>query len=165
MHPRERSRISISERNRGNFRNYWGIAEDFEALLRSAGLCTTPQRMALGWLLFGIGNQHTTAEILHLEAVQAGLPVSKATVYNTLKQLTDAGILRRLGFDGSKSSFDTNTSTHHHFFVEVENVLIDIASNDLALGEIPTPPAGYEITRIEVAIRLKRRLLATHSKL
>jgi len=122
--------------------------------------------MALARLLFGKGNRHTTAEVLHLEAIQAGLPVSQATVYNTLNQFTDAGILRQIAFDGSKSFFDTNTNPHHHFFVEDENVLIDIANDDLALGKIPTPPAGYEITRIEAVIRLrKRRLPATHSNL
>ena len=132
---------------------------DLEALLRSVGLRPTPQRMALGWLLFGKGKRHTTAEKLHLEATVAGLPVSKATVYNTLNQFTDAGVLRQLAFDGSKSFFDTNTSTHHHFFIEGENVLIDIANDDLALGRIPAPPEGYEITRIEVVIRLRKRTL------
>jgi Fur family transcriptional regulator, iron response regulator len=139
---------------------------DLKALLRSVGLRPTNQRMALGWLLFGKGNRHTTAEVLHLEAIQAGLPVSLATVYNTLNQFTDAGILRQLAFDGSKSFFDTNTTPHHHFFIEGENLLIDIANDALSLGKIPTPPEGYEITRIEVVIRLrKRRLPATHSSL
>ena len=131
--------------------------QDVRALLRSVGLRPTRQRMALGWLLFSKGNRHITAEVLHLEAIQAKMPVSLATTYNTLNQFTDAGILRKLAFDGSKSFFDTNTSTHHHFFVEGENLLIDIFADDLEIGKIPTPPEGYEVTRIDLAVRLRAK--------
>ena len=128
---------------------------NMKALLRNAGLRPTRQRINLGWLLFGKGNRHITADVLHLEATQAKVPVSLATVYNTLNLFTEAGILRQLAFDGSKSFFDTNTSPHHHFFVERENLLIDIAADELALDKTPAPPDGYEIARIEVAIRLR----------
>ena len=131
--------------------------DDVKTLLRSVGLRPTRQRMALGWLLFSKGNRHITAEVLHLEAIQAKMPVSLATTYNTLNQFTDAGILRKLAFDGSKSFFDTNTSTHHHFFVEGENLLIDIFADDLEIGKIPTPPEGYEVTRIDLAVRLRAK--------
>ena len=133
--------------------------DDVKTLLRSVGLRPTRQRVALGWLLFGKGNRHVTAEVLHLEATQARVPVSLAAVYNTLNQFTGAGILRRLQFDGSRSFFDTNTSAHHHFYIEGENFLIDIAADNLAFGKIPTPPEGHEITRIDVAVHLsaKRR--------
>ena len=131
--------------------------DDVKTLLRSVGLRPTRQRMALGWLLFSKGNRHITAEVLHLEAIQAKVPVSLATTYNTLNQFTEVGILRKLAFDGSKSFFDTNTSTHHHFFVEGENRLIDISTDNLRFGKIPTPPDGYEITSIEVAVRLRMK--------
>ena len=132
---------------------------NMKALLRKAGLRPTRQRINLGWLLFGKSNRHITADVLHLEATQAKVPISLATVYNTLNLFTEAGILRQLAFDGSKSFFDTNTSPHHHFFVEGENFLIDIVADDLAFGKIPTPPEGHEITRIDVAVHLsaKRR--------
>ena len=123
------------------------FCHDVKALLRKVGLRPTRQRINLGWLLFGKGNRHITAEVLHLEAIQAKAPVSLATVYNTLHQFTEAGILRQLAFDGSKSFFDTNTSPHHHFFVERENLLIDIAADDLAFGKIPTPPEPLRVRR------------------
>ena len=129
--------------------------DDVKTLLRSVGLRPTRQRLALGCLLFGKGNRHVTAEVLHLEATQARVPDSLATVYDTLNQFMGAGILRHLRFDGSRSFFDTNTSTHHHFFVEGQNLLIDISTDNLRLGKIPTPPDGYEITSIEVAVRLR----------
>jgi Fur family iron response transcriptional regulator len=54
------------------------------------------------------------------------VPVSLATVYNTLHQFTEAGLLRILAVEGAKTYFDTNTSDHHHFFVEGENRVFDI---------------------------------------
>jgi len=68
---------------------------DVNEMLQTAGLRPTRQRMALGWLLFGKGARHLTAEMLYEEATLAKVPVSLATVYNTLNQLTDAGLLRQ----------------------------------------------------------------------
>ena len=130
---------------------------DVKAMLRTVGLRPTRQRMALGWMLFCKGGRHITAEGLYEEATKAKVPVSLATVYNTLHQFTEVGLLRQLAVDGSKTYFDTNATKHHHFFIEGENALIDIADADLALGKIPPPPEGYEITRIDVVVRLRRK--------
>ena len=99
---------------------------DVKAMLREVGLRPTRQRMALGWILFAKGDRHITAEMLYEEATKAKVPVSLATVYNTLHQFTDVGLLRQVAVDGSKTYFDTNASQHHHFFVEGENSLLDI---------------------------------------
>jgi Fur family iron response transcriptional regulator len=130
---------------------------DVKATLRQAGLRPTRQRMALGWLLFGKGDRHMTAEMLYEEATAAKVPVSLATVYNTLHQFTDAGLLRQVAIDGSKTYFDTNASQHHHFFVEGENALLDIADSDVVVGRTPVAPEGYEIARIDVVVRLRRK--------
>src|SRR6202162_4391788 len=99
---------------------------DVKAMLRDVGLRPTRQRMELGWLLFGKGDRHITAELLYEEAANAKVPVSLATVYNTLHQFTDVGLLRQVAVDGSKTYFDTNSSDHHHFFVEGDRRLFDI---------------------------------------
>jgi Fur family iron response transcriptional regulator len=129
---------------------------DVKAMLRRVGLRPTRQRMALGWLLFGKGDRHLTAEMLYEEATRAKVPVSLATIYNTLHQFTEVGLLRQIAVDGSKAYFDTNTSTHHHFFVEGEDELLDIPSADALLANSPTPPEGYEIARVDVIVRLRR---------
>jgi Fur family transcriptional regulator, iron response regulator len=131
---------------------------DVKAMLRDVGLRPTRQRMSLGWLLFAKGDRHITAEMLYEEAANAKVPVSLATVYNTLHQFTDAGLLRQVAVDGSKTYFDTNASQHHHFFVEGENALVDIPDADVVVGKTPTPPEGYEIARIDVVVRLRRKL-------
>jgi Fur family iron response transcriptional regulator len=125
--------------------------------LREVGLRPTRQRMALGWILFAKGDRHITAEMLYEEAARAKVPVSLATVYNTLHQFTEAGLLRQVAVDGSKAYFDTNNCEHHHFFVEGDNDLLDIPSEEVLVGKPPTPPEGYEIFRIDVVVRLRRK--------
>jgi Fur family iron response transcriptional regulator len=130
---------------------------DVKSMLRSVGLRPTRQRMALGWLLFGKGDRHLSAETLYEEATRAKVPVSLATIYNTLHQFTEAGLLRQVGVDGSKAYFDTNISDHHHFFVEGDNELLDIPDATVGLDRMPVAPEGYEIARIDVVVRLRRK--------
>src|SRR6266705_5204269 len=118
---------------------------DVKAMLRQVGLRPTRQRMALGWILFGKGDRHITAEMLYEEASKAKVPVSLATVYNTLHQFTDVGQLREVAVNGSKTYFDTNVSDHHHFYIESEHNLVDIPDANSIVGELPQVPEGYEI--------------------
>jgi Fur family iron response transcriptional regulator len=131
---------------------------DVKERLRQFGLRPTRQRVELGWILFGKGDRHVTAEMLYEEAIRAKVPVSLATVYNTLHQFTDFGLLRQVAVDASKTYFDTNNSAHHHFFIEDKNELLDIPmSTALLVGKTPTPPEGYKIARIDVVVRLRRK--------
>jgi len=130
---------------------------DVKAMLRQVSLRPTRQRMALGWMLFAKGDRHVTAEMLYEEASRAKVPVSLATIYNTLHQFTEVGLLRQVAVDGSKTYFDTNATEHHHFFVEGENALVDIPGAEVVVGTMPTPPEGYEIARVDVVVRLKRK--------
>ena len=132
------------------------ILERMTAQLRHAGLRPTRQRVDLGRILFAKGHRHISAEDLHAEAEAAGVSVSLATVYNTLHQFTEAGLLREVAIDGSRTYFDTNVSDHHHFFVEGEGELIDLVG-DIGIDRLPEPPEGMEITAIEVVVRVRRR--------
>ncbi len=130
---------------------------DVREMLRAVGLRPTRQRMALGWLLFSKGGRHLTAEMLFEEANKAKVPVSLATIYNTLHQFTEVGLLRQVAVDGSKTYFDTNTTDHHHFFIEGEHALVDIPAAETVVDKLPSPPEGYEIARIDVVVRLRRK--------
>ncbi|MCH8239337.1 MAG: transcriptional repressor [Proteobacteria bacterium] len=123
-------------------------------ILRQSGLRPTRQRVALAELLFARGDRHLTAERLHEEAVSNDVPVSLATVYNTLHQFTEAGLLREVAVEGAKTYFDTNTSNHCHFFCERDGVLIDIPTEGLSVEGIPEPPEGMEVSRVDVLVRL-----------
>lgn len=125
--------------------------------LRDAGLRPTRQRLALGRLLFDGGDRHVTAEVLHEEAQKAGVSVSLATVYNTLHQFTGAGLLREVVVDSSRTWFDTNIDDHHHFFIEKDGALMDIAGHDVTIGKLPEAPEGMDIARVDVIVRLHDR--------
>src|SRR5215475_15139981 len=127
------------------------------ALLRRANLRPTRQRVALASLLFGNGDRHVTAEILHAEAVTAGERVSLATVYNTLHQFQRAGLLREIAIGGQRAYFDTNISNHNHFFLEAEGQLVDIPGNSIRVDGLPAPPEHLRIAHIDVVVRLVRK--------
>src|SRR5215469_15144127 len=126
------------------------------ARLRHAGLRPTRQRVELAGLLFRDHDRHVTAETLHDEVTQAGLKVSLATVYNTLHQFTEAGLLRQVIVDAARSYFDTNTGDHQHFFLENEGLLIDIPGEDIQVSGVPVPPPGTAVDRVDVVVRVKR---------
>lgn len=125
--------------------------------LRRSGLRPTRQRLALARLLFEAGDRHVTAEQLHSEAEAAGVPVSLATVYNTLHQFTDGGLLREVVVEAGRSYFDTNTGRHHHFFDVGTGTLIDIPGDEISIGALPAPPPGTEIERVDLVIRIRSR--------
>ena len=126
------------------------------ARLKATGLRTTRPRLALADLLFGKGDRHITAEQLYGEARAAGLSVSQATIYNTLNQFHAAGLLREVQVDPSRSYFDTNTSDHHHFYIEEEGRLIDIEKQAIPIASLPDSPDGFQISDVEIIIRLRR---------
>ncbi len=129
---------------------------ELKDMLRRSGLRPTRQRVALGWLLFAKGNRHITAEALYEEATRARVPVSLATVYNTLHQFTETGLLKELALDGSKTYFDTCTNDHHHFVIDGENRVMDIPDAEISVGKVPQAPEGYEIARVDVVVRLRK---------
>jgi Fur family iron response transcriptional regulator len=135
------------------------IPADHTGRLRRAGLRPTRQRLALAALLFAQGDRHVTAEHLHEEALGAGVPVSLATVYNTMHQFTEAGLLRELTVDGTRTYFDTNTGDHHHFYCEDDGTLMDIDGASIAVEGIPAAPPGAQVDRVDVIVRLKRQPL------
>jgi len=127
-----------------------------KARLRTAGLRPTRQRMALGWLLFAKGDRHVSAEMLYEEAIRAREPLSLATVYNTLRQFSEVGLLRQVSVSGPKTFFDTNVSEHHHFYNEDDESVTDIPGSTIQVAGLPEAPQGMEISSVEVIVRLRR---------
>lgn len=123
--------------------------------LKEAGLRPTRQRLALAKLLAEAGDCHLTAEQLHSQAQQTGIRVSLATVYNTLHQFTQAGLLKEIVVDAGRSYFDTNVSEHHHFFFADSNRLQDIEGRSVTISSLPEPPPGTAVQRVDVVIRIK----------
>ena len=124
--------------------------------LRAVNLRPTRQRLALVRLLLAGGDRHVTAESLHKEAMANRVRVSLATVYNSLHQFTEAGLLREVVVDATRSYFDTNTSHHHHFFCEEDRHLVDIPGEELKVAKLPHPPPGTTVTEVDVVIRVRK---------
>jgi len=128
---------------------------DLRGKLTAAGLRPTRQRMSLGWLLFAGGDRHLTAEMLYEEVRASQISISLATVYNSLHQFTESGLLREIAIDGSRTYFDTNVCEHHHFLIEGANELIDIPRVAVDLLRLPPAPAGKRISQVDVVIRVR----------
>ena len=121
--------------------------------LRAVGLRPTRQRLALVRQLFDSGDRHVSAEQLHGEVKDGG--VSLATVYNTLHQLTKAGLLREVVVEPGCSYFDTNTSEHHHFYCEDSGALSDIPGERVRVSDLPAAPQGATVRRVDVIVRTR----------
>lgn len=125
--------------------------------LARGGLRPTRQRVALAALLVGDGqDRHVTAESLYAASSQAGEKVSLATVYNTLRAFCSAGLMQEVVVDGARSYFDTRMDDHPHFYWEDSAELTDAPAEQLRITGLPDAPAGMEIARVDVVIRLKR---------
>ncbi|HTQ13047.1 MAG TPA: Fur family transcriptional regulator [Rhizomicrobium sp.] len=131
------------------------LLEEAATRLKKAGLRPTRQRLALASLLFRGGHRHLTAESLAAEAARAGHSLSLATVYNTLNQFTQAGLLREVTVDVGRAWFDTNTGEHQHFYCEDDGTLIDIPGESIAVAGLPAPPRGMAIDRVDVVVRVR----------
>ena len=130
--------------------------EHVQSRLRAAGLRPTRQRVGLAKLLFAGPCRHVTAEDVFTEASEAGVSVSLATVYNTLRQFVDAGLLREVLAEPGRAYFDTDVNDHHHFFHVAEGRLEDVPSESVAIAALPEAPAGARIGRVDVVIRLEK---------
>lgn len=132
------------------------VSREVGLKLRDCGLKCTRQRIELGRLLFSERNRHFTADMLHGEAKGADLPISLATVYNTLQHFERAGLIRRLATGGNKAWFDTNVSEHHHLYHEEDQKIVDVPDGYITVNNLPPAPQGLEIDRVDVVIHLKR---------
>ena len=125
--------------------------------LNAAGLRPTRQRLALARLLFEDGNRHITAEQLHREAMEGGVKVSLATVYNTLNQFTEVGLLREVAVEAGRAYFDTNATAHHHFFNDDTGELLDIPGDSVVLSSLPDVPENMVIGAIDVVVHIRNK--------
>ncbi|QPH55202.1 Fur family transcriptional regulator Irr [Pontivivens ytuae] len=134
-----------------------GSSDRARSWLAKAALRPTRQRVCLAELLVGDGHdRHVTAESLHQAADRADQSVSLATVYNTLRAFCEAGLMTEITVDGTRSYFDTRTDDHPHYFWEDDGRITDAPSDSVRFERLPEPPAGSEIARVDVVIRLRK---------
>ncbi|MFL2845179.1 MAG: iron response transcriptional regulator IrrA [Candidatus Puniceispirillaceae bacterium] len=149
--------MMINERQKGTQKPEVSTLADFAKQLRLVGLRPTRQRVAIAALLLDGRHRHVSADSLTEEITAAGLRVSGGTVYNTLNQFTNAGLLRRVLVHNEYSLFDTNTDHHHHFYEASNDQLVDIPNDDLVLAKLPKAPDGHEIKAVDVIIHIQSK--------
>lgn len=147
---------TTAQRQQGANAQPSGTDRELAERVKRAGLRPTRQRISLARLLFDGQDKHVTAEQLHKEAKDADLPVSLATVYNTLNQFTDVGLLREVVVEPGRSYFDTNIHDHHHFYYQDDGSLQDIPGEQVRLAELPDAPEGTTVDRVDVIVRVRR---------
>ena len=131
--------------------------KDLADKLRSSGLRPTKQRLRLAEYLFNRSKTfHFTVENLDkvINKKNSDEKVALATIYNTVHAFEKAGHLKEIFLKEGRSYFDTNISSHHHFYDEENNELIDIEANNIELKKFPTPPKGKSIKNVNVIINI-----------
>ena len=104
--------------------------------LEGSGLRCTPQRYAVMAFLTVHGSHPTAAEIF--EAVNRVDPrCSRATTYNNLRDLVQAGLVREVAVEGRAARFDAQGVRHHHFICDRCGKVEDVEWYD-----VPSPAAG-----------------------
>ena len=126
--------------------------------LRSSGLRPTKQRVLIAKKLFDRDRTfHFTIETLDKKINKNGSEkISLATIYNTIEAFTNAGYLKEILTSKSKSYYDTNIKSHHHFYDEETKELTDINYSQIKLSKVPIPPKGKKIKNLEVVIRVQK---------
>ena len=114
------------------------------------GLKVTPQRRVIFELL-AEDKSHPTAEEIYQRVTSVMPEVSRTTVYNTLRELTEIGQLNEVEeISESGTRYDTNTSDHHHLFCIKCHALIDISRDFEGLQLPEEETAGYRILKSQV---------------
>ena len=127
--------------------------------LRNSGLRPTKQRIKICEILF---NREKTFHFSINELTKILLndhnqKISIATVYNTVHAFKKKGYLKEINIGNDMSYFDTNTSSHHHFYDQQTKELIDINSQEVEIKKLPTPPSGKKIENVEVTFKISKK--------
>ena len=127
--------------------------------LRSSKLRPTKQRIRIAEFLFRREKTfHFTVEKLNkmINKKDNLEKISLATIYNTVDAFKKAGHLKEILTNNNTSYFDTNISSHHHFYDDEANELTDINFNDVEVAKLPHAPKGKRIKDVEVIISLQK---------
>ena len=129
---------------------------DIKYLLKDSNITPTKQRLEIAELIFA-KDQHFTAVQLIEQVRENKLPISQATVYNTLCLFESTGLLKTINLQNDCKFYDTNLHSHHHIYNTSTNVLTDISNDKIEFSKIPNIPAHLELEHAEVLIKVKNK--------
>ena len=128
--------------------------------LRSSKLRPTKQRIRIADFLYNREKTfHFTIENLNknINKKENSENISLATIYNTVDAFKKAGHLKEILTNNNTSYFDTNITSHHHFYDDQTNELTDINFKDVEVTKVPHAPKGKKIKEVEVIISLQKQ--------
>ena len=125
-------------------------------LLRQKGMRPTRQRVQIGCLLFDGSNKHVSPDQVAQLIEAQNIHMSLGTIYNTLRQFAESGLLREVNGLGDKLIYDTNLSSHHHFMDVETGALIDINSSEIGVDNLPDLPDGFALDGVDVMIKIRK---------
>ena len=134
--------------------------ENYIIKLRNSGLRPTKQRLKICEVLFSrVKTFHFSInDLTKILKNQHNIKISIATVYNTIHAFRKKGYLKEINIENDMSYFDTNTSSHHHFYDQQTRELTDIDSQEVELKKTPTPPNGKKIDEVEVTFKISKKI-------
>ncbi len=129
---------------------------NFIEKLRETGLRPTKQRVKICEVLFNRDKtfHFTINDLVKKISEELNEKISLATVYNTVHALQKKGYLKEISINSDKSYFDTNTTTHHHFYDEDTHQLIDCDENEIENVNVKNNITGKKINSVEVLVRV-----------
>ena len=135
---------------------HYMLMEDPKELLRSSGLRPTKQRLTICKVLFDRKETfHFTIDKLKKKIEKhTKSKISLATIYNTVHAFKNNGYLKEISLHGNKTFFDTNSTSHHHFYDQDTGDLMDIKNEDIFFNKLPTIPKGKKIKQVEVTVSI-----------
>ena len=128
--------------------------------LRSSKLRPTKQRIRIAEFLFKREKTfHFTVENLNknLNKKDSSENISLATIYNTVDAFKKAGHLKEILTNNNSNYFDTNISSHHHFYDDQTKELTDINFDEVEFTKMPHAPKGKKIKEVEVIVSLQKK--------
>ena len=135
------------------------LEANYIAKLRNSGLRPTRQRIRICEVLFNRDKtfHFSINDLKKILQNKFNEKISLATVYNTVNAFQKKGYLKEINIGSEISYFDTNTTSHHHFYDEQTKELIDINSQDVEIKKSPIPPSGKKIEGIEVTFKISKK--------
>mgnify|MGYP001480848514 FL=1 len=129
---------------------------EFIDKLRTSGLRPTRQRLKICELLFNRDKtfHFTINDLAKNISEKLNEKISLATIYNTVHAFKEKGYLKEITINSDKSYFDTNITSHHHFYDEDTNQLIDCNNNEIGKVKIKNNITGKKISSVEVLVRV-----------
>ncbi|AIV32198.1 transcriptional repressor [Streptomyces sp. R1] len=122
--------------------------------LRERGWRLTAQRRVVAEVLDG-DHVHLTADEVHARAARRLPEISRATVYNTLRELVHRGEVLEVSTDGRAKRYDPNAHRpHHHLLCSRCGSMRDVRPTGDPLADLPPSQSfGFTVSEVEVTYR------------